>query len=97
MTDALDKLLAKPLEEVADNGFSAGVMKRIAAAQRRDEWLTYGVIALAALPLPVAVPWAEASAVVARLLPSLASAEYVAAAAALLALTFSFERLIRED
>jgi|SRR6185437_14106046 len=96
MNDVFEKLLARPLEDIADNGFSAGVVRRITAARRQEGWLTYGVIALAGLPLLFAVPWPELSAAVARLLTSLASAEHVAAAAAVLALTFSFEKLIHE-
>ncbi len=97
MTDAFDELLASPLEDVADNGFSARVMGRITTAQHQDEWLTYGTVALAALPLLFALPWPKASAAIAGLLPSVASVESLAAAAGLLVLTFSIEKLIRED
>lgn len=96
MSDPLDQLLANPLEKIADDGFSLRVAQHIAATGRQDEWLTYGAIALAALPLLFAIPVPAASAALARLLPSLASAESLAAAAALLALTFSFEKLLRD-
>ena len=96
MSGGLDELLMAPLAEVADDGFSVRMLGRIAAKQRREEWLTSAMIALAALPLLFAIPSAATSMAIARLLPSLASAEPVAFAMAALVLTLSFETVIRE-
>jgi hypothetical protein len=96
MSDEFERFLATPLADVADNGFSARVMGGIAMARRRNEWLTYAVVALAALPLLFLLPVPRLSADISLLLPALASSAPLAAAAALILLTLSFENLIRE-
>ena len=96
MSDRLDDLLSAPLPDVSDDGFSTRLMERIAGARRWEEWLTYAVIGLAAIPLLFVIPVPHLSAEISRLLPSLASAEPLAIAVALLLLTFSCETLIRE-
>ncbi|HUJ46480.1 MAG TPA: hypothetical protein VLV55_05055 [Rhizomicrobium sp.] len=96
MTDRLDDLLSAPLADVADDGFSARVMSRIGQERRRDEWITYAAIGVAALPALLFVPLPAIATEVSRLAPLLASAAPLAGAAALLTLTLSFEKLIQD-
>jgi hypothetical protein len=96
MSERLDDLLSTPLPDVPDSGFSARVRDRIVRGRRWEEWLTYAVIGLAALPLLFVIPIASLDVEFSRLMPSLASIEPLALAVALLLLTFSFERLIHE-
>ncbi|HEX3944286.1 MAG TPA: hypothetical protein VHW69_09380 [Rhizomicrobium sp.] len=96
MTDRLDALLAQPLENVADNGFSTRVLVRVAARQRRDAALTWIVLVLAALPLVWLLPVPALSETAARLAPTLAGAAPLALACGVLLLTLSFEKLMRQ-
>jgi len=96
MSDRLDDLLSAPLLDVADDGFSARVMSRVGQERRREEWITYTAIGVAALPALLFLPLPAIAAEVSRLAPLLASAAPLAGAAALLALTLSFEKLIQD-
>jgi hypothetical protein len=96
MNDSLDALLAQPLEDVADNGFSASVRARIVARRRREAVLTWTVVALAALPLLCLLPIPALGEMTARLTPALAGAAPLALACGLLLLTLSFESLMRQ-
>ena len=96
MTDRLDALLAQPLEDVADNGFSARVMAQIVSRSRRNAAVTWIVLVLAALPLLWLLPVPALSETAARLAPALAGAAPLALACGLLLLTLSFENLMRQ-
>jgi Mn2+/Fe2+ NRAMP family transporter len=48
MTDDLDLLLSRPLEEPDDATFTAQVLAKIGRRRQRDEWMTIGALALAA-------------------------------------------------
>jgi hypothetical protein len=96
MNDRLDALLAQPLEDVADNGFSTHVMARVVSRQRRDAAFTWIVVALAALPLLWLLPVPSLSESVARLTPALAGAAPLGFACGVLLLTLSFENLLRQ-
>lgn len=96
MSDPLDNLLAAPVADIPDDGFSARVVARMAQERRRERWITYAAIGLGAVPAVLILPLPGIAADIARLLPLLASATPLAATGALLALTFSFEKLIRD-
>jgi hypothetical protein len=96
MTDRLDALLAQPLQDVADNGFSARLMVRVVSRHRRDAALTWIVVAFAALPLLWLLPAPALFESVARLGPALAGAAPIGLACGLLLLTLSFESLMRQ-
>ncbi|MBV9991945.1 MAG: hypothetical protein JOZ72_11710 [Alphaproteobacteria bacterium] len=82
MTDDLDILLSEPLDDVADDGFSA----RILAGIERKAWWRERVTMLAAAVAAAAV------------LPFVPAAELgaVAFAAGALTLTFAFEQRLRD-
>ena len=48
MSDDLDLLLSRPLEELGDAAFSTRVLAKIGRARRRDEWMTIAALILAA-------------------------------------------------
>ncbi len=82
MTDDLDILLAEPLDDVADNGFSARVL---AAVERKAWWRERVTMLAAALAAAVVLPFVPA-----------AELGAVALAAGALTLTFAFEQRLRE-
>jgi len=91
----MDELLAGPLPDISDDGFSARVMVRVGQERERDRILTYVVLALAALPA-LLLPVPRLSAELSSLLPLIASSGPLAAAVGLILLTLSLEDLIRE-
>jgi len=96
MIDPIDDLLAAPLSEPSDEGFSARVMGQIHKQRQRDATLSRLVIALAALPLLFLLPIPKLSAEFSHLLPAIAATGPLSIAAALLLLTLSLETLIRQ-
>ena len=95
--DDLDQLLSAPLDEVADCGFSARTVVRV---EKREWWrehiaLFAPVVAIAAIA-PF-LPLREVSDVALRISPMLADSSAVAAAAAAIVLTLSFERRLSES
>ena len=92
----LDTMLSTPLEDVADEGFSAHVMHHI---ERDDAWrerLVLGIPALAACALAPFLPVEEITHTFLRLGPAIASSAAFSIAAAALVLTISFEQRYRE-
>ncbi len=92
----LDLLLSQPLDAVADDGFSA----RVAAKVERTGWwreraMLFAPVAAAAAIVPF-LPGDELTAVALKLTPLFAESGAVAFAFAMLALTLTFERRMRE-
>jgi len=52
----IDDLLSQPLPPVADDGFSARVMGRIAAARRRRQWTSAALMAAGVLAAVLLLP-----------------------------------------
>ena len=48
MTDNLDLLLSRPLEQPDDASFTSHVLAKIGRTRRRDDWMTTGALILAA-------------------------------------------------
>jgi hypothetical protein len=96
MTDELDIALAQPLEDVADDGFSARVVSKIEwAAWLRERVMLFAPVAAVAAVVPF-LPGEELTNVALKLTPLFAESGAVAFAVAMLALTLTFERRLRE-
>jgi len=96
MSDDLDILLAEPLPEVADDGFSARVVSKIErAAWWRERVTLFAPVAAVAAVLPF-LPGDELTQVALKLTPIFAESGAVALAAAALALTLTLERRLSE-
>jgi|SRR6185312_1220056 len=94
--DDLDILLSKPLDEVADDGFSMRVATKLQrAAWWREHVMLYAPVAAVAAVVPF-LPGEEITAVALRLTPLLAQSGAIAFAAGVLALTITFEQRFRE-
>ena len=91
--DQLDALLSQPLAPVADNGFSARVIARVKAQERRHAaWIVISAVTaatLACLLLPLHVVTGD----LAVALLQIGTSPMVALAGALLVLTFFIDRL----
>ena len=88
----LDALLASPLAEIADDGFSARLAARIATrAWWRERLALFAPVAAVAAVAPF-LPLDEFTATALRLTPMLANSAALAIAVAALALTLAFER-----
>jgi hypothetical protein len=96
MNNDLDTLLAAPLPDVSDNGFSPRVMQKIEARELWSERLTWGLPALAACAVAPFLPLGEFSSAVVHLGPALASSTALSFAAAAIILTLSFEQRFRD-
>jgi hypothetical protein len=94
--DRLDRLLRAPLDPIADNGFSARVMAKMARADARHSWLESAVLAIAAGLLLAILSTAGFAEWVARISDSLANSVPLAVAAFALALTLLFARALAE-
>jgi hypothetical protein len=89
----LDELLSQPLPPVADNGFSARVVARVKAAERRRAAAIMIASAAAVTILCLLVPLREITGDFAAALIQLGTSPLVGLAAALLVLTFLLDRL----
>ncbi len=94
-TDALDALLARPLDEVADDGFSSRVVARVSASERRRHYLAFLVPLIGVCALVPFLPFSEFGDTMAHLPPMLAGSGPIALALAALILTFSLEQRLR--
>lgn len=96
MSDDLDILLAQPLDDVADDGFST----RVAAKVERTAWWRERVILFAPVAAVAAVlpflPGEDLTAVALKLTPIFAESGAIALAGAVLALTLTFERRLSD-
>jgi len=77
MTDELDQLLSRPLEELGDAGFSARVLTRIGRLRARDDSIEFAA-------------WVAAALCVAALLPMTGEGRNVALSASQLAASLPF-------
>ncbi len=97
MTNDLDTLLATPLPDVADNGFSLRVADKIEARELWNERLTWGLPALAAAIASPFVPLHQITGTLVHLGPALAGSAALSLAAGVIILTLSLEQRFRES
>jgi hypothetical protein len=94
--DDLDAMLAVPLGDMADAGFSSRVLSRVTARTAWRERLTmYAPVAAAAAVIPF-LPGAQFAHAAVHLTPLIADSGAIAIAAAALALTMSLDQRFRE-
>ena len=89
----LDELLTQPLAPVADNGFSARIVARIKARERRHTTAVMFAAAAAAVLACLLVPLHALTGDFAVALIQLGTSPIVGLAAALLVLTFLIDRV----
>lgn len=92
----LDTMLSAPLADVADDGFSAHVVRRIEQKELWSERLVWGLPTLAACALAPFLPVQEFGGTIMRLGPAIAGSAALSIAAAALVLTISFEQRFRD-
>jgi hypothetical protein len=94
--DDLDRLLAAPLPEVSDEGFSA----RVTARQRQEQkwWDLFVMLgpALALLALVPFLPLEEFTHAILGVTPVIANSAAISLALGLLILTFTLDQRLRE-
>ena len=94
--DDLDAMLAAPLDDVADAGFSSRVLSRVTARTAWRERLTlYAPVVAVAAVVPF-LPGAQFAHAALHLTPLIANSGAIAIAAAALALTMSLDQRFRE-
>ena len=97
MDDAnLDALLAAPLDDVADNGFSSRVTARVIKTQERRAWLTMLVPIVALCALVPFLPLEEFTHAIVRVTPMIANSGAISLALAVLILTYMIDQRLRE-
>jgi hypothetical protein len=97
MDDAnLDALLASPLDDVADNGFSSRITARVIKAQERRAWLTMLLPMLALCALVPFLPLEEFTHEIVRVTPMIANSAAISLALAVLILTYMIDQRLRE-
>jgi hypothetical protein len=89
----LDELLMQPLAPVADNGFSARVITRVKAAERRHAAVVMLAAAALATVACLLVPLHDVTGDFAAAIIQIGTSPMVGLAAALLVLTFMIDRL----
>jgi hypothetical protein len=95
MNDELDDLLSQPLPAIADNGFSARVVARIAKQEWLRSMISTAALLLCALALLLLVPVSGIEDTLARLAPAIAASLPLSIAAGAIALSLSVEQLVR--
>jgi len=95
MNDELDDLLSQPLPAIADDGFSARVMARIAKQEWLRSMLSTAALLLCALALLLLVPVSGIEDALARLAPAIAASLPLSIAAGAIAFSLSVEQLVR--
>ena len=97
MDDAnLDALLAAPLDDVADDGFSSRVAARVIQTQERHAWFTMLAPMLALCALVPFLPLEEFTHAMVRVTPVIANSGAISLALAVLILTFMIDQRLRE-
>lgn len=94
--DELDTLLATPLANAADEGFSAHVLARVQQVQKRREWLTMLGPLLALVALVPFLPLDEFTHAILRVTPVIANSAAISLALGVLILTFTLDLRLRE-
>jgi uncharacterized membrane protein (DUF485 family) len=94
--DDLDTLLATPLAEVADGGFSARLAARVRQVRKRWDWLMMLGPVLALLALVPFLPLEEFTHAVLHLTPIIANSAAISLALGVLILTFTLDQRLRE-
>jgi protein-S-isoprenylcysteine O-methyltransferase Ste14 len=88
----VDDLLNQPLNSVADNGFSAGVMGRVRAVRRQKLFATWASAAACVVLAFLILPWQPVGAELGLVIPKIAGSLAVNFAAAVIALSLLLER-----
>ena len=97
MTDSeLDRLLATPLAETGDGGFSANVTESVARLQRRQEYWTMAALIAAASILLAQLPLVSLGNTLEKVSWELGSSAPLAIAFAMLVLSNSLARLMAD-
>jgi hypothetical protein len=94
--DDLDTLLAAPLPDVADDGFSARAMARMRQEQMRWDLVMMLGPALALLALVPFLPLEEFTRAILGVTPVIANSAAISLALGLLILTFTVDQRLRE-
>jgi uncharacterized membrane protein (DUF485 family) len=94
--DDLDTLLATPLADMADAGFSARVMARVRQVQKQRDWLVMLGPALALLALVPFLPLDEFTHAILGVTPVIANSAAISLALGVLILTFTLDLRLRE-
>jgi hypothetical protein len=95
MNDELDDLLSRSLPAIADDGFSARVMQRIAWREWLHSMISTAALLLCALALLLLIPVSGIEVTLARLAPAIAASLPLSIAAGAIALSLSVEQLVR--
>jgi hypothetical protein len=88
----LDELLNRPLNSVADDGFSARVMSRVRTLRRRRLFVTWAGAAACAVLALLFVPWQPVGAELGLVVPRIAGLAALNLAAAAVVLSLLLER-----
>lgn len=94
--EKLDRLLSAPLAPLVDNGFSASVMAKMAAADTHQPWSETAILAVAACVLVGALSMTGFSDWIARVGVTLATSSPLAIAGFALAITWSYMRVLAD-
>jgi uncharacterized membrane protein (DUF485 family) len=94
--DDLDALLATPLADVADGGFSARVTARVRQVQNQRDWLMMLSPMLALVALVPFLPLDEFTHAILRVTPVIANSAAISLALGVLILTFTLDLRLRE-
>ena len=92
----LDALLAVPLDDVADNGFSSRITARVIKSQERRAWFTMLIAMIALCALVPFLPLEEFTHAMVRVTPVIANSAAISLALAALILTFMLDQRLRE-
>lgn len=90
----IDDLLNRPLEAVPDNGFSARVVERIRAEERRETALSFAAVLVAVAACALVLPLPALSLELGHAVFDIANQTAIGLAAGLLILTYMFERVV---
>jgi uncharacterized membrane protein (DUF485 family) len=94
--DDLDNLLATPLADLADGGFSARVTARVRQIEKQRDWLMMLGPVLALLALVPFLPLEEFTRAILGVTPFIANSAAISLALGVLILTFTFDQRLRE-
>jgi len=92
----LDAMLAAPLDDVVDSGFSSLVTARVLQTQERRTWLTMLIPILALCALVPFLPLEEFTHAIVRVTPVIANSGAISLALGVLILTFMLDQRLRE-
>ena len=94
--ETLDGLLSKPLSAIADDGFSARIMARVGARQRRETILYFAASFACGIAALFLVPFAALGDAIAHVTPQIAGSVPLCIAISTIVLTLSLDQWVRE-